>query len=108
METTKTKRFLIYAGGVTTLLSLLFGVWKVDDRYAKVGEIDKAKNEIIKEMRREVVKNRSAMIATMEREFDDLGYDISVMQTTEVPVPRYIEEKRRQLQRDIAQLRQND
>jgi len=100
-----TKKVLVYVGGVSTLLTALFGVWKVDDRYAKAHDIDKAKDEIILTTRREIVKNRSAMIATMEREYDDLGYDIIVMQADNIDVPRYIEEKRRQLKRDIATLR---
>ena len=104
------KTIIITAVGTVTTISTIVGAFlAIDTRYAKATELrvdlNYAKNEIISEMRREVVKNRSVMIASMQREADELEYQMSVLEEAEKPVPRYMQDKFKQITRQIAELK---
>ena len=96
-------------GGITIVLSLVGGVIAFDSRYAKHEEfiltLSQLKIDIINEMRTEVVKNRTVMIQAMQREADDLDYQIKQMEKAGEPVPRYLSEKHTQIERQIEALK---
>ncbi len=98
--------------GITAILALIGGIIAFDARYAKESEITEKlvsiKNDIINEMRREVVKNRSVMISAMQREADDLEYRTVVLENDNKPVPRYISDKFKQITRQIEELKDDD
>jgi len=103
------KKWSAWASGIAGILGLLFAVWKVDDRYVKAtqftDQLEANKIAIISETRREIVKNRTAMIYAMERDVDDLEFEINNLREAEKSVPRYLFEKQNQLRRDIENLR---
>lgn len=98
--------------GISAVLALVGGIIAFDSRYSKETDITEkltnAKTEIISEMRREVVKNRSVMIAAMQREADDLEYQITRLERSGEPVPRYMSDKHKQILRQITTLRNED
>ncbi len=113
-ETTSTQTFFakwkMYIGIVTTVLGLAAGIFVFDDRYAKAktfnDAVNRAKLEVIQEMRSEVGRNRKAMVSNMQREADDLEYEMSILRAAAAEVPRYMVEKHRNLLRDIRELQQ--
>lgn len=54
--------------------SSVYGLLKLDDRYSKATDLEKAKTEIIEELRNEVAKNRTIMIRNLERENLDMDF----------------------------------
>jgi len=66
------------------------------------------KNEIINEMRREVAKNRTVMIASMQRDADDLEFQMMEYEHKKQPAPRFIIEKHKQITRQIEELKKNE
>lgn len=97
------------ASTITAILTLLGAVFVFDDRYAKHAviskDLDQLKLDIISEMRTEVSKNRIAMIQNMQREADDLDFEIySARQRGEEP-SRYLIDKNKQINRDIETLK---
>jgi len=107
--TTTLKKWSAWASGIAGILGLLFAIWKVDDRYVKASQFkeisDANKIAIITETRYEIVKNRTAMIYAMERDVDDLEYEISILRESSEDIPRYLFEKKNQLRRDIDNLK---
>ena len=96
-------------GGVTAALALIGAIISFDARYAKQDDfldtISAAKNEIVNEMRQEVVKNRTVMINAMQREADDLEYQMSELEKAGKSVPRYMSDKFKQIGRQIEELK---
>ena len=99
-------------GGVTAALALVGSIIAFDARYAKQEDflqgLAEVKNEIINEMRREVVKNRTVMINAMQREADDLEYQMMELEKDNKDVPRYMSEKHKQILRQIEALRDDE
>ena len=97
------------ASAVAAILGLVAAVFVFDDRYAKNAglkeDLDTLQTSIIAEMRREITKNRTAMISNMQRDADDLEYQISQIKQVNEPVPRYMIEKYKQIRRDIEELK---
>lgn len=98
--------------GITAVLGLIGGIIAFDSRYAKqedfVNALSAVKTEIINEMRSEVVKNRSVMINAMQREADDLEYQMVELEKNNKPVPRYMSDKHKQILRQIEALKDDD
>jgi len=90
--------------GITAVLSVFGGVLAFDSRYLKATDLETTKNEIVGEMRREIVKNRGVMINNMQREADDLEFLISGLEAKKKIVPRYLQEKFKQINRQIKEL----
>jgi predicted sulfurtransferase len=97
------------ATALTAVLGMIGAVFVFDDRYAKQANLTETlqgiKTEIISEMRSEIVKNRSAMISDMQREADDLEYEMAQYQKRGEEPPRYMIEKQKQILRDIEELK---
>jgi Mg2+ and Co2+ transporter CorA len=91
--------------GITAVLGLFAGVIAFDSRYVKSDDLENTKNEIVGEMRQEIVKNRSVMINSMQREADDLEFHISELESKKKKVPRYLQEKLKQITRQIQELK---
>lgn len=105
--------------GITATLALFAGVIAFDGRYTKEDDfttaieevkvlLEDAKTDIIDEMRMEVVKNRTVMIGTMQREADNLEWQMMELDSAEKPVPRYMTEKHNQIKRQIEALKDNE
>jgi hypothetical protein len=92
-------------GGITAALALIGAIISFDARYTKVDDLVKVKIEIIHEMRQEVVKNRTVMINAMQREADDLEYQMAELEKASQPVPRYMSDKFKHIQRQIEALK---
>lgn len=90
---------------VAAILGMIAAVFVFDDRYEKASGIDAKlstmQTTIISEMRNEVTINRTAMISNMQRDADDLEYEMSLLDTP----PRYMIEKHKQILRDIEELK---
>jgi len=95
-------------GGVTAVLALISAIIAADGRYTKEDDLQGIKNEIINEMRREVAKNRTVMIASMQRDADDLEFQMMDYEQKNKPVPRFIREKHKQITRQIEELKKNE
>lgn len=104
--------------GITAALALFAGVIAFDTRYTKQAEfthsmeemkemVETAKTDIIDEMRQEVVKNRTVMINAMQREADDLEFRMMELEQDGKPVPRYMSDKFKQINRQIEALNEN-
>ena len=91
--------------GITMVISLFGGIIAFDSRYIKTADLESTKNEIIGEMRREVVKNRGVMIDTMQREADDIEFTMSELTRKKKEIPRYLLEKHKQIIRQIEELK---
>lgn len=93
----------------TAVIGLIAGIVALDSRYAKEDDFGKKltaiKNDIIGEMRKEVVLNRTVMIANMQREADDLEFQINQLEASNKPVPRFMIEKYKQINREIEDLK---
>ena len=89
----------------TAVVALISAIIAADARYTKVDDLNKVKNEIIDEMRTEVTKNRKVMIATMQREADDLEFAMMEYEQEGKQPPRYMEEKFKQITRQIEELK---
>lgn len=96
-------------GVITTIGAMLGTFFLIDDRYAHREEFQtglvNAKNEIITEMRREVVLNRSVMIEAMQREADDLDFQMELLRAKGETIPRYMKEKHLLIIRQIEEIR---
>lgn len=96
---------------VAAILGMIAAVFVFDDRYEKASGIDAKlttmQTTIISEMRNEVTRNRTAMISNMQRDADDLEFEIMQFER-ENPgqqAPRYKIEKHKQILRDIEELK---
>ncbi len=87
------------------ILAMISAVIAADARYTKFDDLNDIKNEIINEMRREVTKNRAVMIGNMQRDADDLEYQMLEFERNEKSTPRYVIEKHKQIKRQIESLR---
>ena len=100
------------AAGITAALALIGSIIGFDARYAKQADIDSklnnVKDQIINEMRTEIVRNRSVMISAMQREADDLEYQMMELQRHHKEVPRYMSDKHKQILRQIEALKEYD
>ena len=105
--------------GITAALALFGGVIAFNDHYTTQSDfktaiedvkelLSDAKTDIIDEMRREVVKNRTVMINAMQREADDLEFTMMELEAEEKPVPRYMSDKYKQINRQIEALQENE
>jgi Mg2+ and Co2+ transporter CorA len=95
-------------GVITTIGALLGTFFLIDDRYAHHDDVQNAKNEIITEMRHEVVKNRSVMIEGLVREADDLEFEMAQREARGDPVPRYMIEKHKGILRLVKELSKDE
>jgi len=115
-EATKTTKFLgalkSKALTITAIVGMIAGVVVLDDRYSKEtelqGKFDVVQNTIVKEMRKEVAKNRNAMISNMQRDADDVEFTITQLEEAGQPVPRFQREKFKQINRDIEGLKSDE
>lgn len=107
------------AATITAVVGLFGAVIGFDARYAKEEDfmsskqellqtIEAAQRQIVDEMRAEVVKNRSVMIEGMQREADDLEYQMMELEKASKPVPRYMVEKHKQILRQIEALKHDE
>ena len=105
----KKPQLMTIVAGITVVLGVFGGVLTFDSRYVKSAALESTKNEIIGEMRREVVRNRSVMINNMQREADDVEFQISEIESKNKKAPRYLLEKHKQILRQIEDLKnEND
>lgn len=97
---------------LTGALALVAAVIAFDSRYAKEEalneKLDGLETRIISEMRNEVVKNRSVMITGMQREADDLEFQIHQFELKGETPPRYMTDKYKQILRQIATLKDEE
>ena len=92
----------------TAILAMVAAVIGADSRYVKSDDLQQAKNEIINEMRYEVSKNRAVMIASMQRNADDIEFQIAEIEQEGNKAPRFLIEKHRQITRQIEDLKAVD
>lgn len=95
-------------GVVTTIATIGGGFLFFEDRYAHQQDLtislNSAKNEIISTLSAEVVKNRAVMITSMQREADDVEYQMSMLRAEGKPVPRHMIDKFKAITRLIEDL----
>ena len=95
-------------GVITTIGAMLGTFFLIDDRYAHHKDVQNAKNEIITELRTEVVRNRAVMIETMVLEADDLEYQMDQLAEKGEAIPRYMIERHKGILRQVKELRGED
>ena len=74
------KKILSYVAAIGTVVTMVAGLFALDDRYPKNNDLQAMENRIVSQMNEEVAKNRDIMIQNLEREEFDLrflvnGYD---------------------------------
>jgi len=89
---------------ITTIIAVITAIIAADGRYTKTADLEEVKNEIISEMRREVAKNRSILIGSLQRSADDIEFQISEYVMNDKPAPRFLIEKHKQLNRLVDDL----
>ena len=97
-------KILSIVGGISATVALLATIIAGYNTLTTDEELMSAKQEIVTEMRREVVKNRGVMISTMQREADDILWDMSGMDENSDKY-RHLSEKHRAITRQIEELR---
>lgn len=94
---------------IATVIGTIFAVINLDARYAKEHDVETSMQQveinIVKEMRTEIVKNRGVMINNMQREADDIEYEMTLLEANNQNVPRYLSDKFKQITRQIEDLR---
>jgi len=91
-------------GGISAVVALAGTLIAGYNTMATDDELLATKHEIVGELRREVVKNRGVMISNMQREADDILWDMeSVDPNTDLH--RHLAEKHRQISRQIEELK---
>ena len=98
-------------GSITAVLGLIAAFFVVDDRWNNAGlshQLESAKNEIVGEMRTEVGENRSALITLLQRDADDLEFEISKIEARGEEVPRHTLERFKSTQRQIEDLKNEE
>jgi hypothetical protein len=93
---------------ITAVLALIGGIIAFDSRYTKQNDLLQIKDEIVEEMRREVTKNRAVMIAGMQRDADDIEFQMIEIEESGEKVPRFLKEKHKQITRQIEDLKAVD
>jgi len=91
-------------GATGAIIAMITAIITADSRYIKTDELQDVKNEIIGEMRREVARNRSILIGSLQRSADDIEFQISEYENNKKPVPRFLIEKNKQLNRLVEDL----
>lgn len=94
--------------GITAVLAMIGGIIAADSRYTKHADLLEIKDEIVNEMRREVTKNRAVMIAGMQRDADDIEFQMIEIEEEGAKVPRFLKEKHKQITRQIEDLKAVD
>ena len=94
--------------GITAVLAMIGGIIAADSRYTKHDDLLKIKDEIVNEMRQEVTKNRAVMIASMQRDADDIEFQMIEIEEAGEKVPRFLKEKHKQITRQIEDLKAVD
>ena len=94
--------------GITAVLGMIAGILAADARYTKHDDLLKIKDEIVNEMRQEVTKNRAVMIASMQRDADDIEFQMIEIEEKGEKVPRFLKEKHKQITRQIEDLKAVD
>lgn len=105
---TETRKRFSFTQIITTLgaaTALIATIFAIDARYTKDSDLQHVKKEIVGELRTEVTKNRAIMIDTMQREADDIEFQMVEMQGAGKIVPRYLVEKHKQITRSIEKLK---
>lgn len=93
---------------ITAVLAMIGAVIGADSRYTKHDDLLDIKNEIVEEMRREITKNRAVMIASMQRNADDIEFQMIEIEEAGEKVPRFLKEKHKQITRQIEDLKAVD
>jgi hypothetical protein len=109
MKSKMLNNWVAKASAITAILGMVAAVIVFDDRYAKeeglTEQLAAMQTSIIAEMRTEVTKNRSAMISNMQRDADDLEYEMSQIERSGDQPPRHMIDKHKQILRDIEELK---
>lgn len=90
-----------WVGAIGVIVGAVFAF---DARYNTKPVIDSLKAEIVNE----IAVNRSAMISIMQREADDIEFEMITLQAAGEQVPRYLIDKHKQLERDIEKLKKDE
>lgn len=94
-----------------TVVGAISAFFAFDDRYNNatiVQSIQSAKVEIVSEMRTEVGTNRSALISLLQRDADDLEFEISELERKGEDVPRFKIERHKATLRQIEELKKDE
>jgi hypothetical protein len=97
-------KILSIVGGVSAAAALVATIIAGYNVLTTDEELVAVKHEIISEMRREVVKNRGVMISSMQREADDILWQMS-LEDENSDKYRYLSEKHRTITREIEELK---
>lgn len=97
-------KILSIVGGISATIALFATLITGYKTLATDEELFTAKHEIISEMRREVVKNRGVMKSTMQREADDILWEMSEIDPNSDKY-KHLAEKHRDIIRQIEELK---
>lgn len=92
------------AGWIGGLGIIVGAVFAFDARYNTTPAINSLKAEVVQE----IAVNRSAMISLMQRDADDIEFEMITMESNDKPIPRYLIDKHKQLLRDIEKLKKDE
>lgn len=97
-------KVLSIIGGLSAAVALAATLITGYNTLATDQELLQTKQEIISELRREVVKSRSVMISNMQREADDMLWDMEGLDQ-HTDLYKHLAEKHRNITRDIEDLK---
>ena len=98
----------VVIGAVVAIISLVTGLWAIDDRYPKKDDLENMEGRIVSEFRSESAETRLTLIEDMESRLDEFDYDISILETNNEVVPEVLRIKRNMLYRRIEGLKNNN
>ncbi len=93
---------LAIVGSVIVGSGSVYGLLQLDDRYSKATDLEKAKVEIIEELRNEVARNRTIMIRNLEREKLDIEFKLETV--TDSGESHYLRGKMRTIDLNLKEL----
>lgn len=99
------------AGGIVATVTLITSIFVVDDRWNNdkvVSRLEAMENNLLDEFRDEVGINRGALISILQRDIDDLEFEISQSESAGENVPRIKIERLKQTERLLEVIKKDE
>lgn len=95
----------VVIGAIVAVISLITGLYAIDDRYPKKDDLITMEGRIVSEFQSEAAKTRMTLVEDMESRLDEFDYDISILEIKDEVVPEVLRIKRNMLYRRIEGLK---
>ena len=101
------KKILSYIAAVGTVITLIVGIFTLDDRYSKNKDLEAMEVRIVSQVNKEIATNRDIMIQNLKREEFDLRFLVNSY-TDKKDVPPHMLQKLESVQGLLKELQGDD